>query len=156
MRAHTLVWHSQTPSWFFTKNYDGSKVVTPAVMDARLDFYIHNVMGHVMDKEKALTGSAGSIVYAWDVVNEYLHRPSFAFFKTWTSVYGDMGNSPSYVKKAFEIAYDMLKNYQATDKVTLFYNDYNTYFGVKDTLNLVEFINKCETAKICGGILTLL
>ena len=124
MRAHTLVWHSQTPSWFFTKNYDGSKVVTPAVMDARLDFYIHNVMGHVMDKEKALTGSAGSIVYAWDVVNEYLHRPSFAFFKTWTSVYGDMGNSPSYVKKAFEIAYDMLKSYQATDKVTLFYNDY--------------------------------
>ena len=105
-----------------------------------------------MDKEKALTGSAGSIVYAWDVVNEYLHRPSFAFFKTWTSVYGDMGNSPSYVKKAFEIAYDMLKSYQATDKVTLFYNDYNTYFGVKDTLNLVEFINKGETAKICGGI----
>lgn len=152
MRAHTLVWHSQTPSWFFTKNYDGSKVVTPAVMDARLDFYIHNVMGHVMDKEKALTGSAGSIVYAWDVVNEYLHRPSFAFFKTWTSVYGDMGNSPSYVKKAFEIAYDMLKSYQATDKVTLFYNDYNTYFGVKGTLNLVEFINKGETAKICGGI----
>ena len=67
------------------------KLLLPAVMDARLDFYIHNVMGHVMDKEKALTGSAGSIVYAWDVVNEYLHRPSFAFFKTWTSVYGDMG-----------------------------------------------------------------
>ena len=63
-----------------------------------------------------------------------------------------MGNSPSYIKKAFEIAYDMLKSYQATDKVTLFYNDYNTYFGVKDTLNLVEFINKGETAKICGGI----
>ena len=34
----------------------------------------------------------------------------------------------------------------------MFYNDYNTYFGVKDTLNLVEFINKGETAKICGGI----
>jgi hypothetical protein len=31
-----------------------------------------------MDKEKELTGSAGSIVYALDVVNEYLHRQSFA------------------------------------------------------------------------------
>lgn len=152
MRAHTLVWHSQTPSWFFTKDYDGSKVVTAATMDARLEFYIHNVMSHIMDKEKALTGSAGNIVYAWDVVNEYLHRPSFAFFKTWTSVYGDMGASPSYVKKAFEIAYDMLKKYDAQDKVTLFYNDYNTYFGVEDTLNLVNFINKDEPAKICGGI----
>lgn len=152
MRAHTLVWHSQTPSWFFTKNYEGSSVVSKDVMDARLEFYVHNVMGHVMDKEKQLTGSAGSIVYAWDVVNEYLHRPPFAFFKTWTSVYGDMGGSPSYVKKAFEIAYDMLKSYGAQDKVTLFYNDYNTYFGVQDTLNLVSFINKDEPAKICGGI----
>lgn len=152
MRAHTLVWHSQTPGWFFTKDYDGSKVVSAETMDARLDFYVHNVMAHVMDKEKQLTGSAGSIVYAWDVVNEYLHRPNFAFFKTWTSVYGDMGASPSYVKKAFEIAYNMLKNYGAEDKVTLFYNDYNTYFGVQDTLNLVNFINKDEPAKICGGI----
>ena len=152
MRAHTLVWHSQTPAWFFTKEYDGSGVVSKETMDARLEFYVHNVMAHVVDKEKQLTGSAGSIVYAWDVVNEYLHRPSFAFFKTWTSVYGDMGASPSYVKKAFEIAYNMLKNYGVQDQVTLFYNDYNTYFGVQDTLNLVNFINKDEPAKICGGI----
>lgn len=152
MRAHTLVWHSQTPAWFFTQDYDGSKVVSEETMDARLEFYVHNVMGHVMDKEKQLTGSAGSIIYAWDVVNEYLHRPPRAFFKTWTSVYGDMGASPSYVKKAFEIAYEMLKSYGAQDKVTLFYNDYNTYFGVEDTLNLVNFINKDEPAKICGGI----
>lgn len=55
MRAHTLVWHSQTPSWFFTKNYQGSSVVSTAIMDARLDFYIHNVMAHVMNREKSLT-----------------------------------------------------------------------------------------------------
>lgn len=152
MRAHTLVWHSQTPSWFFTKNYDGASVVSKDVMDARLEFYVHNVMGHVMDKEKQLTGSAGSIVYAWDITNEYLHRPAQAWFKTWTSVYGDMGGSPSYVKKAFEIGYDMLKNYGAQDKVTLFYNDYNTYFEVQNVLNLVNFINKDEPARICGGI----
>lgn len=150
MRAHTLVWHSQTPGWFFTKKYDGDSVVSTDLMDARLDYYVHNVMAHVMDKEKALLGSAGSIVYAWDVVNEYLHRMSFG--KVWDTVYGNKGKSPSYVKKAFEIAYEMLKAYEVQDKVTLFYNDYNTYFGVQDTLDLVEFINKDEPAKICGGI----
>lgn len=151
MRAHTLVWHSQTPSWFFTKNYQGSSVVSTAIMDARLDFYIHNVMAHVMNREKSLTGTAGSIVYAWDVVNEYLHRSSFGN-KVWDSVYGNKGKSPSYVKKAFEIAYEMLKSYDVQDKVTLFYNDYNTYFGVQETLDLVNFINQGEPAKICGGI----
>ena len=151
MRAHTLVWHSQTPSWFFTKNYQGSSVVSTAIMDARLDFYIHNVMAHVMNREKSLTGTAGSIVYAWDVVNEYLHRMSFGK-KNWDGVYGNKGKSPSYVKKAFEIAYEMLKSYDVQDKVTLFYNDYNTYFGVEETLDLVNFINQCQPAKICGGI----
>lgn len=151
MRAHTLVWHSQTPSWFFTKKYEGGSVVSTAVMDARLEFYVHNVMAHVMNQEKSLTGSAGSIVYAWDVVNEYLHRSSFGN-KVWDSVYGNMGASPSYVKKAFELAYDMIKSYDVQDKVTLFYNDYNTYFGVQETLDLVNFINKDEPAKICGGI----
>lgn len=151
MRAHTLVWHSQTPAWFFTKDYQNSKVVSSAVMDARLEFYIHNVMAHVMNKEKSLTGSSGSIVYAWDVVNEYLHRHSFGS-KNWDGVYGNKGASPSYVKKAFEFAYDMLKSYDVQDKVTLFYNDYNTYFGVQETLDLVNFINKDEPAKICGGI----
>lgn len=151
MRAHTLVWHSQTPSWFFTKDYKGTSVVSTEIMDARLDFYVHNVMAHVMEKEKALTGSAGSIVYAWDVVNEYLHRTSYGN-KVWDSVYGDMKESPSYVKKAFQIAYNMLKTYNVQDKVTLFYNDYNTYFGVQQTLNLVNFINQGEAEKICGGI----
>lgn len=156
MRAHTLVWHSQTPSWFFHKSYDSSSagkdsIVSTQTMDARLDFYVHNVMAHVMEKEKALTGSAGSIVYAWDVVNEYLHRGSFG--KTvWDSVYGNMGASPSYVKKAFQTAYGMLKSYGVQDKVTLFYNDYNTYFSVQQVLDLVAFINKDEPEKICGGI----
>lgn len=150
MRAHTLVWHSQTPGWFFTKNYDGSSVVSKEVMDARLEFYVHNVMAHVMEKEKALLGAPGTIVYAWDVVNEYLHRMSFG--KVWDSVYGNMKESPSYVKKAFEIAYQMLKSYGVQEQVTLFYNDYNTYFGVQQTLDLVNFINKDEPEKICRGI----
>ncbi len=151
MRAHTLVWHSQTPSWFFTEGYKGAKKVSTDIMDARLDFYVHNVMAHVMEYEKTLTGSAGSIVYAWDVVNEYLHRNSFGKF-VWDSVYGNKGDSPAYVKKAFQIAYEMLKTYNVQDNVTLFYNDYNTYFETQKVLDLVAFINEGEPEKICGGI----
>lgn len=152
MRAHTLVWHSQTPAWFFTEDFDGKNPVSPETMDARLEFYVRTVMKYVMDKELSIAKESGSIVYAWDVVNEYLNRPGFNWAPNWTSVYGDMGDSPSYVKKAFEIAYDVLKEYKATDKVTLFYNDYNTYWNVEKVINLVNFINDKEPEKICRGI----
>lgn len=115
VRAHTLVWHSQTPQWFFLAGYNGRKSTTKEIMDARLEFYIRSVMKHVMDKEKELTGEAGSIVYTWDVVNEYLNRGN----SPWDRVYGNGGMEPSYVKKAFQVAYSMVKEYGVQDKVAL-------------------------------------
>ncbi len=152
LRGHTLLWHSQTPAWFFGIDYDaGEDAVDEDTMDARIDFYVSTVMDHVMQKEKEIAGENGKIVYAWDVVNEYLHRGR-AWSLNWTSVYGDMKGTPSYVKRAFERAYEMLEKYDATDKVTLFYNDYDTYFEVEDLLALVNFINEGEKEKICSGI----
>ena len=55
-------------------------------------------------------------------------------------------------KAAFEYAYDELKKENVQDKVTLFYNDYDTYFSVDDELALISYINEGEKAKICGGI----
>lgn len=153
MRGHTLLWHSQTPQWFFVKDYsNGSTVVSKEVMDARLEFYISTVMSHVMEKEIELTGEAGSIVYAWDVVNEYLHHGYAGNITTWTSVYGEQNLKPAYVKKAYELAYGQLVNYGVQDKVTLFYNDYDTYFNADHLVKLVDYINEGEEADICGGI----
>lgn len=152
MRAHVLTWHQQTPDWFFTTSYSGNKAVKPEVMDARLEFYIRTVMKHMMEKEKEICGEAGKIIYVWDVTNEYLHRDNQPGSKTWVTVYGDLGLEPTYVKKAFEFAYDMLKEYNVQDKVTLFYNDYDTYFCSDDLVSLVNYINEGEEAKICGGI----
>lgn len=153
MRAHTLMWHQQTPTWFFKKGYDDNgSVVDEATMNARLEFFVRTVMRYTMNKEKELTGEAGSIVYAWDVLNEYIHRSNAAAATTWTDVYGDMGLRPTYVKAAFEYAYDELKKQNVQDKVTLFYNDYDTYFSVDDELSLISYINEGEEAKICGGI----
>lgn len=151
MRAHTLMWHQQTPSWFFTKdNYSGSGVTTSDVMDARLEFYVRTVMNHVMDKEEELTGKAGSLVYAWDVTNEYIHRTNEPTEQSWMDVYGNMKLQPSYVKKAFTLAYEELEKRGLQDQVTLFYNDYNEYDCADDIVELVKFINSDK--KVCGGI----
>lgn len=148
VRAHTLVWHSQTPQWFFLAGYNGRKSTTKEIMDARLEFYIRSVMKHVMDKEKELTGEAGSIVYTWDVVNEYLNRGN----SPWDRVYGNGGMEPSYVKKAFQVAYSMVKEYGVQDKVALVNNDFDTYFRPDEIVALVNFINEGEEAKICNAI----
>ena len=153
MRAHTLMWHQQTPTWFFKEGYqDDGEVVDEATMNARLEFFVRTIVRYVMDKEIELTGEAGSIVYAWDVVNEYIHRSNSSTNPTWTSVYGDLGLQPTYVKAAFEFAYDELKKKNVQDKVTLFYNDYDTYFSVDDEIALINYINEGEEAKICGGM----
>lgn len=152
MRGHTLMWHQQTRTWFFCKDYKQGSKVSKEVMDARLEFFVRNVMDHVMDKEKELNGEngAGSIVYAWDVVNEYLHRDNAATSPSWADVYGDMGLTPTYVKDAFTYAYEELEKYGVQDKVVLFNNDYDTYFEVDDMVKLVNYINSDK--KVCGGI----
>lgn len=94
MRAHTLMWHQQTAGRFFRVGYDDSKgLVSKEVMDARLEFYVKSVMKHVMEKEKALTGAAGTLVYCWDVTNEYIHRSNKTDpnAPSWMDIYGDMG-----------------------------------------------------------------
>lgn len=141
LRAHTLVWHSQTPAWFFRTDYTSPDTyVSKEVMDARLEFYIRTVMSHVYDNEN------GGVVYAWDVVNEYLHAENSG----WEAVYGDEGLTPSFVKLAYEIADDVLEKYEIRDKVSLFFNDFNTYMEVTEMLSVMNFINAEE--KICDGI----
>ncbi|MGN1205630.1 MAG: endo-1,4-beta-xylanase, partial [Eubacterium sp.] len=150
MRAHTLVWHQQTPTWFFAEDYSGNTTTTPEIMDARLEFFVRTMMNYVMDKEVELTGKAGSLVYAWDVTNEYVHRTKDPTSISWMDVYGDMKLQPSYVKKAFTFAYEELEKRNLQDDVVLFYNDYDEYDATDDIISLVNFINSDK--KICGGI----
>lgn len=157
MRAHTLMWHQQTPNWFFTTDYSGSGVATAEVMDARLEFFVRTMMNYVMDKEVEYAGKAGSLVYAWDVTNEYIHRTHEPTNPSWKDVYGDMDLEPTYVKKAFKYAYEELEKRGLQDQVTLFYNDYDEYDCAGKIVELVNYINAKDTIntegqKICGGI----
>ena len=140
-RAHTLVWHSQTPDWFFRNNYSGSaSYVSKDVMNARMEFYIRTVMSHVYDS------AYGYVVYSWDVVNEYLHADQLP---NWINIYGGINTSPDYVKLAYTIADDVLKEYGIRDKVSLIFNDYNTYIDTHKYLSIMEFIN--SDGKVCDG-----
>lgn len=141
MRAHTLVWHSQTPQWVFKNEYSASNgYVSQSVMDARMEFYIKTVMNHVYSSRY------GSCVYAWDVVNEYLHATNSG----WEAVYGKCGNRPAFVKRAYQYAYDCLDYYGLSGKVSLFYNDFNTYMEVNDVITMINYINSDK--KLCNGV----
>lgn len=141
MRAHTLVWHSQTPNWFFRTNYNASgSFVDKEVMNARMEFYIRTVMTHVYESEYS------DVIYSWDIVNEYLHADD----TNWKKVYGDMGLTPSYVKLAYEIADDVLRSFGVREEVTLLFNDYNTYMQASQMISIVNYIN--SDRKVCDGI----
>ena len=142
LRAHTLVWHGQTPDWFFRTGYSsGGSYVSQSVMDARMELYIKSFMNHVY------LGNYGSVVYAWDVVNEYLHASSSG----WSQIYGsNLGTTPSYVKKAFQYAYECINYFGLTSSVSLFYNDYNTYEIADNIIALIKFIN--SGTKLCNGV----
>ena len=141
VRAHTLVWHSQTPDWFFRVGYSTKYgYVSQDQMNKRMEYYIKTVMNHVY------TSKYGSCVYAWDVVNEYLHATTSG----WKKIYGARTTRPAFVKRAFQYAYDCIKYFGLTNKVTLFYNDFNTYMEVNDVITMINYIN--SDGKICNGV----
>ena len=105
VRAHTLVWHSQTPDWFFRVGYSTKYgYVSQDQMNKRMEYYIKTVMNHVY------TSKYGSCVYAWDVVNEYLHATTSG----WEKIYGARTTRPAFVKRAFQYAYDCIKDRKST------------------------------------------
>ena len=64
MRFHTLVWHNQTPRWFFTEDYtDDGELVDRETMLKRMESYIKSVLTYFDEEHPGL-------IYAVDVVNE--------------------------------------------------------------------------------------
>ena len=135
------MWHSQTPDWFFRTGYNkNAGYVNASVMNKRMEFFIKSYMGHVCSSQYS------DIVYAWDVVNEFLHAKNSG----WQYIYGNPSTRAQFLKDAFNYAYDTLEYFKMTDKVKLFYNDYNTYMEVNEIIDLINFINSGR--KVCAGI----
>lgn len=144
VRFHTLIWHNQTPTWFFKYNYNSNySYCDTGTMDKRIEYYVKNIFAHVY------SSNYGSVVYAWDIANEYFHNTDNGTCH-WTQIYGEEGKSPSYIRKAFIYANDMLNYYKVRNNVKLFYNDYNTYMIADDIISMISFIN--SENKLCDGV----
>lgn len=152
LRGHVLVWHSQTPEWFFKKNYnEKADFVSSDEMNARMEWYIKTVLQYVNDWEKNNNNNE-RIVKVWDVVNEacsdnatetkWLREDS-----NWYRIY----QSDEFIVNAFRYA-----NKYAPKEVELVYNDYNSYIGSSSTttgknsaiIKVIDAIQKAPNARI--------
>jgi len=123
-RGHTLVWHGQTPPWFFNQNFaDNGSKVDKSTMSKRMKSYITNMFKAYHDQYPSLN------LYAYDVCNEVIEGSNgIRSNSPWVGVYGNN----SFVEEAFTYAREASNIYAPGCK--LFYNDYNEFDGNKKNL----------------------
>lgn len=160
IRGHVLVWHSQTPEWFFREDYDMSKeYVDTKTMNLRLEWFISSVFEHYFGKnsgQKESTGKYADLFYGWDVVNEAVNGNTYRDDKVipdesdtstsdtrhgsnsmWWRVY----KSNEFIINAFKYA-----NQYAPQDVELYYNDYGETDNTKCE-GIVKLINDVKSVK---------
>lgn len=159
VRGHVLVWHSQTPEWFFHEDYDVAKpYADKETMNRRLEWFISSVFKHYFGEnsgKKESTGKYAGLFYGWDVVNEAVNGNTYRDDKVisdasdtstsdtrhgsnsmWWRVY----KSNEFIINAFKYA-----NTYAPKDVELYYND----FGETDNTKcegIVKLINDVKSA----------
>jgi len=145
VRGHVLVWHSQTPEWFFHEEYDASKpYVSTEEMDKRQEWYIRSVLTHFAGPESEYK----DLFYGWDVVNEAISDATGTYRKdtegsSWWAVY----KSEDYIVSAFRYA-----NKYAPAHIRLYYNDYNdcTSAKIKGIEALLTTVKEAPGTRIDG------
>lgn len=148
VRGHVLVWHSQTPEWFFHEDYDANKpYVDAATMALRQEWYIKSVAEHFTGKDSKYK----DMFYGWDVVNEAVTDGYPTGYRSdtdnpsspWWKIY----KSNKFITDAFVFA-----NKYMPKSVKLFYNDYNEFMWVKPDgiVQLLKDVKNTPGARIDG------
>lgn len=103
--GHTLVWHNQTPAWFFE---DEQGVARPSAA------VLERLRSHI----EAVAGRYAGRIHAWDVVNEVIDNDGSYRQTSWVKGVGD---GDTLVKAAFRYASQYAPNAE------LYYNDFNAW-----------------------------
>lgn len=133
--GHVLVWHSQTPEWFF-QNDEGVDLTSS---EADKQFMRDRLRTHIVNVAASIAGDYGPFgsdtnpVTAFDVVNEVISdaaTPDGLRTSRWYEILGE-----EYIHLAFQYADEAFNGQYAAagaDRpVKLFINDYNTEQGGK-------------------------
>ena len=151
LRGHTLVWHNQTPDWFFREGYteDGS-YVDEDKMKYRLESYIKQMIEHCQNNYPG-------VVYCWDVVNEAIEIGDGESETGWYC--RKSGHSPTSTNQYYdilgyeyvELAFTYARKYADSD-VVLVYNDYNTQDSAKQIAicNLIRYLKEKNLVDALG------
>jgi endo-1,4-beta-xylanase len=107
--GHTLVWHNQTPAWFFQDEHGNPN--TKEAQIERLRSHIESVAGRYKGR-----------VDAWDVVNEVIDNDGSYRPTTWVT---GIGSGDELVKLAFRFASEYAPGAE------LYYNDFNAWRPAK-------------------------
>ena len=107
--GHTLVWHNQTPAWFFHDEHG-----TPNPPEAQIE----RMRRHI----EAVAGRYKGRVHAWDVVNEVIDNDGSYRPTTWVK---GVGSGDELVTAAFRFAS------QYAPGAELYYNDFNAWRPAK-------------------------
>lgn len=125
--GHTLVWHSQTPEWFFTDTAGAPLTADDPADVGRLRQRMHDHIFAIADHYRAKYGefgTAGNPIVAFDVVNEAIAESEADGLRRspWYNVLGEQ-----YLDLAFGYASEAFNGGKTVDPpVQLFLNDYNT------------------------------
>jgi len=99
--GHTLIWHSQTPRWFFVD--ENGNDVSREVLIERMKNHITTVVGRYKGR-----------VHGWDVVNEAMEDDGSLRKSKFYQIIGE-----DFIRLAFEFAHE------ADPDAELYYNDYS-------------------------------
>ncbi len=139
IRGHVLVWHGQTPEWWFHEDYDAKKPYADIeTMNKRLEWYIKTMAEHFTGKNSKYRG----MFYGWDVVNEAISDGGARYRNSgensiWWAIYG----SNEFIINAFRFA-----NKYMDSSVELYYNDYNEFSPTKRE-GIVKLLTDVKEAK---------
>ncbi len=127
---HTLVWHRQTPDWFFAGLTPGDADSIEILKD-RMRLHIEAVVDRYAD-----------VVSNWDVVNEAVETEGYRTTSPWYEYFGGI----DYAYWAFYYTREALEAKEPCSSVgKLYYNDFNINQKVNGVL---DFVAELETRGI--------